>query len=251
MNIVIFDTETTSLDKPFCYNIGMVGYNTETDEILFEREWVIEQVWYNLSLFASSYYAEKRPIYVNSMRGKTARLIKFGRATSQMRHLFKQHNIEYAYAYNSNFDGRVFEFNCDWYKCINPFDVLPILDIRGNVHKVIAFSTMFQDWSDKHEAYTEAGHYSTTAENVYRYITEDIDFIEDHTALSDSQIELEILKYCVDAGTEYGVAYKTYASVPRQVERICTIKHMETGEIYELPFKKITISKDRNKIILR
>ena len=29
MNIMVFDTETVSVNKPFCYNIGYVIYNTD------------------------------------------------------------------------------------------------------------------------------------------------------------------------------------------------------------------------------
>ena len=29
MNILVFDTETISVDKPFCYNIGYAIYDTD------------------------------------------------------------------------------------------------------------------------------------------------------------------------------------------------------------------------------
>ena len=59
MKILVLDTETTSLDKPFCYDFGGIIYDTETGEILEEKSWIIEQVWYNLPLFESAYYKEK------------------------------------------------------------------------------------------------------------------------------------------------------------------------------------------------
>ena len=40
MNIMIFDTETTSLDKPFCYNIGYTIVDTDSYCMLVERDFV-------------------------------------------------------------------------------------------------------------------------------------------------------------------------------------------------------------------
>ena len=44
MNIMVFDTETTNLEKPFCYNIGYVIFDTESGEIRMSRDYVVEQV---------------------------------------------------------------------------------------------------------------------------------------------------------------------------------------------------------------
>ena len=60
--ICVFDTETTSLDKPFCYNIGYVIADPETDEILLRRDFVVEQIWHNQPLFQTAYYAAQRPL---------------------------------------------------------------------------------------------------------------------------------------------------------------------------------------------
>ena len=41
MNIMVFDTETVNLNKPFCYNVGYVIYNTDTDETLVKKDFVV------------------------------------------------------------------------------------------------------------------------------------------------------------------------------------------------------------------
>ena len=70
MNICVFDTETTSLDNPFCYNIGYVIINSDNWETLLRRSYVVEQIWHNIPLFQSAYYASKREIYVADMRAR-------------------------------------------------------------------------------------------------------------------------------------------------------------------------------------
>ena len=61
MKICVFDTETTNLEKPFCYNVGFLIYDTDEQKILEKKEFVIEQVWHNIPLFSTAYYADKRP----------------------------------------------------------------------------------------------------------------------------------------------------------------------------------------------
>ena len=41
MNICVFDTETTNLEKPFCYNIGFVIIDTDKWEILIQKDGTI------------------------------------------------------------------------------------------------------------------------------------------------------------------------------------------------------------------
>ena len=215
MNICVFDTETTSLEKPFCYNVGYTLYDTDNNEKLLSREFVIEQVWHNPMLFTTAYYANKRDLYVSRMRSKKARLEKWGYVTQQMSRDFKDFDIAFAFAYNSPFDVGVFEFNCDWFKTINPFDTIKVLDIRGYVHKAIAFDEDFQNFCDEHQYYTESGNYSTTAETLFRYITKNTEFEEEHTALADSLIECDILAHCCNINCVYGENYKVYATIPK------------------------------------
>ena len=219
MNIAVFDTETAG---NFCYNIGYTIYDTDKHETLVSKDFVVEQVWHNIPLFSSAYYATKRPIYVNRMRARKTKMSKFGYICQEMIRDFNKYEVSSAYAYNSPFDDNVFTTNCDWYKCANPFDNIPIFDIRGYVHNFL-INDEYLSFCEKHSCFTEQGNYSTTAENVYRYITNNIDFVEEHTALADSLIELEILLATIEKGAEYETNYKVKFSIPRKVEKTMNI----------------------------
>lgn len=248
MNFTVFDTETTSLDKPFCYNIGYLIGN-ENGETLVKREYVVEQIWHNLPLFTSAYYADKRALYIERMRARRVTLDKFGYICQQMKRDFKQYGVECAYAYNSSFDERVFDFNCDWFKCINPFEEISIFDIRGNVHNFF-ISPEFFKWCEENNAFTETGNYSTTAETLFRYIDNNTDFTEEHTALSDSEIEYKILLKSFENGAIVGAEYPTLRSIERKVERELHIKTAEQTDYY-FKYSKIRINKERTEITLK
>lgn len=253
MKIVVFDTETTSIEKPFVYNIGYVIYNTETAKVLVSRDYIVEQVWHNLELFTTAYYSEKRAEYISRMRGRTCEMQKLGYITQQMIRDFKTFEVEGAYAFNSPFDDNVFTFNCEWFKVKNPFDTIPIFDIRAYSHKAFAFTKHYKEFCDTHKYYTENQNYSTTAETVYRYITDNTDFIEEHTALADAEIELDILVACVKKGCEWNTEYKVYRSVPRIDDKELLIKQTD-GSTVTYPYQKIIVYKEKEnctKIILK
>lgn len=209
MNILIFDTETTSLEKPFCYNVGYIIHDIEHDIDLVKRDFVIEQVWHNPMLFSTAYYANKRPLYVNAMRARKTIMDKFGYVMSQLRREIAIYNVEHAFAYNSAFDEKVFEFNCEWFHCINPLDTVAIHDIRGHAIKAIANSKTFRDWCRCFCFVTDAGNCSTTAETLYSFISANAEYKEEHTALADSEIECEILSWAVANGAEWIEDYPT------------------------------------------
>ena len=162
---------------------------------------------------------------------------------------FITYNVKGAYAYNSPFDDKVFTFNSDWYKCNNPFDNLPIFDIRGYVHAFLLDNDFF-DFCDKNGYYTDTGNYSTTAETVYRYITGNTGFIEDHTALSDSEIEAEILFKCLEHGAELNKNYPVLRSIKREVEKTLTL-YDTNGAPHKFDYHTIRINKEKTEIKLK
>lgn len=253
MNICIFDTETTyngtEDSKPYCYNIGYVIIDTDSWTTLFKRSFIVEQIWHNRPLFNTEHYNEKRPIYIAEMRKHTTEMSKYGYICQQMLRDFKNYEIEHAYAYNSNYDDEAFKFNCDWFKCSNPFDNVEIHDIMGFVHHSL-IDGAYKKFCDDNKLYTKFGNYSTTAEDVYRCITADPSFVEAHTALADSIIEAEILKKCLDTGkltvTEQPKAYK---HIYRKQGKTLCVRNKFNKKFY-FPYDGIYINDTKTEVCL-
>lgn len=249
MNIMIFDTETTSLEKPFCYNIGYVIADADTFEVLVKRDFVVEQVWHNPMLFSTAYYADKRQIYVKSMRSRKTSMDKFGYICQRMIRDIANYEVTSAYAYNSKFDEKVFNFNCDWFKCNNPFDTIPIYDIRGYAHHFLC-NDDFKMWCEENTQFSDSGNYSTTAETMYRYLSLDTEFVEEHTALADSEIETEILFYALSAGAIIETDYKAKRSIERPQKKTFTVKRNKEI-LFEEECESIRYMKSNFTIILK
>lgn len=246
MIICVFDTETTSLEKPFCYNIGYIIADMETQNILVSRDFVVEQTWHNLPLFEGAYYADKRPLYINRMRARQAIMDKFGYICAQMRRDFKTHGVEVAYAFNSQFDEKVFSFNCEWFKCINPFDEVPVYDIRAYAVNTIGTTTEYKAFCEEHALFTDNGNYQSTAESFFKFLYDE-DFIEEHTALADAIAEYDILKYLEENETDITVPQSSPRYIERRVKQEWKVmKGAET--IATVTAEKMTVFKKYKKI---
>ena len=259
MRIMVFDTETISVNKPYCYNIGYVIYDTDGKKVLVKREFVVEQVWNNRPLFDTAYYAEKRPLYVSAMRGRQAEMKKYGHIQSQMIRDIQNYKVDGAYAFNSPFDDKVFNFNADRYGCRNALDTIPVFDIRGYAIKYLA-DGQYKDFCNENENVmgadgktkkfiTESNGYKTTAESFYCYLTGETEFDEAHAALADSEIELEILKACIEKGAAWQTEYSFPRSLPREKEKTLTIK--VDGEVeYQVRYLKKTERKSADGVTI-
>lgn len=214
MSYMVFDTETTGLDKPFCYDIGYAIFD-DNRKILTRKHFVVEQIWHNLPLFESAYYKDKRQQYVSLMRQHKATMNKFGYIMREISRDIYNYKVTDAYAYNSSFDDKVIEFNCNWFKCNNPFEQTPIHDIWGYACQYITNTQPYKNFCEKYELFTDTGNYKQSAEAVYRFITSDSDFNEAHMGLYDVDIEAIILHCCEDNGATPATDYKVNTVLPR------------------------------------
>lgn len=251
MNILILDTETIDLQKRFCYNLGYIVYDTIAKEAIIKSDFVIEQVWHNIALFETAYYANKKEKYIASLRSKKSKLIKWGFLMQKLYYLMQNFEITSIYAYNSPFDESVIKFNCEWFKTLNPFYDKTFFDIRGYVHNKIAFNPSFIELCEANNFFTEAENISTTAENVYKFISKNIDFIEEHTALADCEIELEILQYCINEGSKLDKVYPIYRTIKRDkpIKQFTLVDIEKNEHIFD--YKEKRFSKNQTILTLK
>lgn len=242
--VLVLDTETTGLDKPFCYDLSWVIMEKETGNIVDFKSYVVEQVWHNLPLFESAYYHDKRPKYVQMMRKHDMIMDKWGYIIRELSKDIKQYDIHGVYAYNSGFDDKVITFNCDWFKCINPLDSVAVYDIWGYASEAITKTTEYQEFCEDNQRFTDSGNYKGSAEVVHQYLTANPDFIEEHMGLFDSEIEASILYACIDTyGLEWEKEYDVQKILPRIMKHPFTIK-IDGTEIYHGEYLKKYVRSD-------
>ena len=240
---MILDTETTSLDKPFCYDISWVIMDLDNGELVDCKANVVEQVWHNLPLFESAYYKEKRQKYIDMMRKHDAKMDKWGYIMRDMKQAIRKYNIEEVYAYNSDFDDKVISYNCDWYKCNNPLENIPVFDIWGYASQFITGCDSYRQFCEEYERFTDTGNYKGSAEVVYQYLTNNPDFIEEHMGLFDSEIESKILYACISKGAYWAVHYKVNKILPRVIQHPFKIK-LNGEEIFSGNYTKKYVRND-------
>lgn len=223
MNIVVFDTETITTTKPFCYNIGYVIVDAANKQTIVKHDFVVSEVWNNKMLFNTAYYADKQELYVSRMKGRVINKRKWLDIITLMAQEFEQYGVQHGYAYNSDFDERVFAFNADWFKTFNPFDNIQVHDIRGYAHTAFCKTDDYAIFCEDNNLFTDSGNYSSTAEALYRYLSDNIEFEEEHTALADSEIETDILFACKDNGCDILVDYPVSRTLLRKTPQTLVI----------------------------
>ena len=242
--VMVLDTETTGLDKCFCYDVSWVIMDKETGEIVDLKANVVEQVWHNLPLFESAYYKEKRQKYIEMMRKHDTKMNKWGYIMRDLKQDIRKYNVTEVYAYNSDFDDKVIAYNCDWFKCNNPLEDVAIFDIWGYASQFITKLDGYRNFCEINERFTDTGNYKGSAEVVYQYIIGDPEFVEEHMGVFDSSIEAQILLFCINNyDAKWATDYKVVKVLNRPVKHPFTIK-LNGEEIFSGEYIKKYVRND-------
>ena len=191
--IMVLDTETINLHKQFVYDLGYTIADADGN-VIAKKSYVISQVYNNKELFATGYYSSKMPLYESRLQSGYSKKVGWGNAMRYLANDIKKYGITKIYAYNSKFDSGAFEFMCSWYGCVNPLGATEILDIMDFI-KPITSTREYKEFC-RSNGYMTKHKYprpQMKAETLYRYLTQNVDYEEEHTGLEDSKIELEIL----------------------------------------------------------
>lgn len=194
LKYLIIDTETLGVDNQLIYNIGYLIYDTETRAVKVARDYVITEIYDNDNLMQSAYYYNKKPIYEMRIANGTCKKIKWSYALRVLARDIKKHNVDKLYAFNSRFDMSSIKTTCSRYHTKNPTDI--IYDIwKGQANPIITKQPSYIEFCETNGFMTKhkTPRPRENAETLYAYLTNNPSYVEEHTALEDSKIELQIL----------------------------------------------------------
>lgn len=220
--------QRVSIAKPLIYDFG---YNIidQSGKIYRRRSFLVSEIFSVPSVFNTAYYAQKRPQYLQKLRDGEIELKDWNSIAAIFENDLQE--VSAVGAYNSMFDfkkaipftelyisklysddffkweayqkklcdriaenftpenerdfeGDVFRFRSHSY---------PLFDVWGLCCEHILNSDDFREQCHREGWYSESGKYfKTSAEVAYRFIKQNSDFIESHTAIEDADIESEI-----------------------------------------------------------
>lgn len=206
-NYIVLDCETTDKtprvsdraqpENSLVYDLGWVVYDTNTGEVLRERSFVVTETFYDNRRMQSAYYAAKLPQYFEGILSGKWVVAGFREVWQTLKADCKELNVSKAWAYNCQFDEKALNSTLDHYSngynhWFMPYN-LRLNDIWDYCSNITS-TTAYLKFCDKNGYFTPKGNPVTNAETVYRFISGERDFTEDHTALNDARIEMEILK---------------------------------------------------------
>lgn len=255
------DKKKIAIAKPLVYDIGWTIAN-RTHGTTMKRNFLVAETFAIPSVFNTGYYREKRPIYLDMMSRGEISILPWNDIMGIL--INDMQNCAYICAYNAMFDlKKAIDFT-DLYisKLYSPtyyewenlqrescrrildekkkqnerdFDPehfifrgkkYPMIDIWGIACKYLLNSNKYKNMCLKEGKISNSGLYFTTnAEVAMQYLSQRFDFVEDHTALSDAEIETEILFYCLKRGKIIqGIIYFPYKMLGETTEYIKTAR---------------------------
>lgn len=208
--VLVLDTETANtfvdedgrmdMSSVLMYDCGWSVVDTKGN-VYLERSFVNRDIFvYERELMQSAYYAWKIPRYVEDLRNGNRIMANTYEIRQQMLDDMELYHISEVVAHNARFDLNALNGIQRWttksrFRYWFPYGT-EIWDTMKMARDVIHKMPTYRKFCEEHGLLTANGRLSTTAENLYRFITKNPDFVESHTGLEDVQIEREIMFYC-------------------------------------------------------
>lgn len=225
---VVLDVEGMSTCRP--YNIGYI-IGDKYGNIFLERSFaVLPCVWENLQncLQAKEMTHKNIQEILGDIENSTARKYIYNSIEEVKKLLlndFIKYKIKEIWAYNAPFDKGSLKrlFGDDWEMINNMvtfYDIIPAI-----VHTKL-LNKNYVKWCNKNGFITQKGNIMTKAEIVYKYLTNNLTFEEEHTGLNDCRIEYKILLSAINSGKKIDRNEKRPAW--RVFKEFCAVEGIQT-----------------------
>ena len=196
------DTETAnSLEDPMMYDLGGAIHDKQGNVYETFSLVIYDVFCADRALFDTAYYAEKRPQYEADLAAGRRKIVSIFTARKIVRDLCKKYNIKAIIAHNARFDYRSTNYTLRYVtksasRYFLPYGI-PIWDTLKMAQDTICKQPTYIKWCKENDFCMKNGKPRATAEILYKYITMNTEFIEDHTGLEDVLIEKEIFAKCM------------------------------------------------------
>ena len=199
---IVLDTETAnSIDDPMCYDVGFAVID-ETGKVYESHSYVIADIFLDeKKMMKEAYFADKIPQYWEDIKNGKRQLRRFKTVKKILKDVCDQYCVKIIACHNARFDNRSLNLTQRWltsskYRYFFPYGV-EIWDTLKMAREVFGKDDAFGKFCYENGYLTKRGQRRYTAEILYRYLTNNNDFVESHTGLEDVMIEKEILVECL------------------------------------------------------
>ena len=199
------DTETANtqgkdMRDALVYDLGLAIHD-KYGKVYETRSLVIADIYCNeRELMKTAYYAEKLPKYEEALRSGERQMVSIYTAKRIVYELCKEYNVKAIIAHNSRFDDNALKNTIRYAtksktRYFLPYGI-PVYDSLKMARDTIVKQKSYKTFCTKHNYLTLRGQVKTTAEVLFRYITGQHDFCEEHQGLDDVLIEVAISAKC-------------------------------------------------------
>lgn len=201
MKYLMFDTETANdIDCPLCYDFGFSVID-EQGKVYEQGSYVVADIFLDGDLMQTAYFAEKIPQYWQDIKDGKRVLRRWKTVRAIIRDVMAQHQIECVVAHNARFDycsttTTQRYLTCSKWRYFFPYGT-KFLDTLKMSRATFKNDEKYIAFCEENQFLTTYGKPQFTAEVLYRFLTNDIEFVESHTGLEDVEIETQIFLECL------------------------------------------------------
>ena len=213
---LVIDTETcNTLEQPLVYDIGY-AIADRNGNVVLERSFLVAEIFLDKKdIMSSAYYAEKIPMYWEDVKKGTRVIKSLFNIRKQLFADMKEYNVKKVGAYNMGFDKKALNTTIRYcskslIRWFFPFGV-EYFCIWNMACQVIMDTRKYAKFAIQNGLVSEKGNIQTSAESCFKFLTDDVNFIESHTGLEDVKIEVQIMAKCL----------KTHKRLDRKINSAC------------------------------
>ena len=206
---LILDTETANtftdgkdLDtsSALVYDLGLAVIDRH-GHIYEKYSLVNADVFFMDYIMNTAYYANKIPQYYDGLANGTRKVSDTFKMYYLIKDLCEKYDIKAVVAHNARFDVQVLNSTIRYFskskiRYFLPYG-LPIYDTLKMSRQVLGKTKKYSQFCKDNGYIAKNKQNRLTAEIIYRYLTGNNDFVENHTGFEDVEIEKEIFAHCM------------------------------------------------------